>query len=49
MISTKASHAQELKFEIIEFRQPAFKEHLEKTSNEMIKDSIKAKVRIFVT
>lgn len=35
------------KLEIIEFRQPALKEHLEKIDNKLIPDPSKAKVRIF--
>jgi hypothetical protein len=36
-------------YEIVSFRQPAFKDHLEKASRKMIEDPLQEKVAIFLT
>jgi hypothetical protein len=41
--------ANDPKLEVIEFRQPALKTHLDNPANKMIEDPLKAKVQIFTT
>lgn len=47
VVSTSDSRSMQSKLEIIEFRQPALKDHLEGTVNRLIKDPLEAKVNIF--